>query len=229
MADLSTLENPKVGLAEFSLKDAIVAIPLVASALALTFDVGYFLGTDINYFTAFSIAEHLTFAVEIFPAALIATLLAIIVILLVRPVKHAFGSKDRTARKIVAIGIITISLGLVLALMFVLYGRIFFSTTGTLLACAVTSSLLWKDRDSLGIVAIAVFLVSMVLALGSGVDVARAYRANARFPYTVQADQELKAKVVRSGERGLLFYEAQTQRLILLPWSQIKGVALDKN
>jgi hypothetical protein len=45
-------------------KEALVLIPLIGSVLALTYDVGYFYGIDINFFTFFSVTEHLVFAIE---------------------------------------------------------------------------------------------------------------------------------------------------------------------
>jgi hypothetical protein len=52
-----------------------VALPLFGSALALTYDVGFFYGLDISYFTLFSLAEHIVFALEALPAAFAASLM----------------------------------------------------------------------------------------------------------------------------------------------------------
>jgi hypothetical protein len=38
---------------ESELKDFAVIVPIAASALALTFDVGYFYAADIHYFSFF--------------------------------------------------------------------------------------------------------------------------------------------------------------------------------
>lgn len=62
-------------------KDLIVAIPLLVTAIAATFDVGYFSGIDINYFTLFSLSEHLVFALEALPMALVVSALFVIGIL----------------------------------------------------------------------------------------------------------------------------------------------------
>jgi len=47
-------------------------IPLLGSALAVSFDVGYFYGIGIDYFTFFSLSEHVLFAIEALPIALMA-------------------------------------------------------------------------------------------------------------------------------------------------------------
>ena len=44
-----------------------VVVPLIATTLAVTFDVGYFYGLDINYFTFFSLSEHIVFALQALP------------------------------------------------------------------------------------------------------------------------------------------------------------------
>ena len=52
-------------------KDFLVLVPLLAAGVALTFDVGYFSGIDINLFTLFTSSEHIVFALEALPLALL--------------------------------------------------------------------------------------------------------------------------------------------------------------
>jgi hypothetical protein len=40
-------------------KDYLVLLPALASAIALTYDVGYFFALDVSYFTFFSLSEHI--------------------------------------------------------------------------------------------------------------------------------------------------------------------------
>jgi hypothetical protein len=47
------------------------AIPVFSAGIAIAFDVGYFWGIDINLFTLFSLAEHILFALEAAPFALV--------------------------------------------------------------------------------------------------------------------------------------------------------------
>ncbi|MBI5313368.1 MAG: hypothetical protein HZB28_09680 [Methylocystis sp.] len=46
-------------------------ISAVAVSVAVTFNLGYFYGIDINLFTLFSLSEHILFAVEALPIAFI--------------------------------------------------------------------------------------------------------------------------------------------------------------
>ena len=57
-------------VAKWSLKDALIVIPFLASALALTWEVGYFARIRGGAFGLFSIAEHLTFALQALPIAM---------------------------------------------------------------------------------------------------------------------------------------------------------------
>jgi hypothetical protein len=64
------------------------------------------------------------------------------------------------------------------------------------------------------------------MSFAIGMDIAIGYRNYPNYRYTVKtADAELKAKVIRSGERGLLFHDEISKQLMLLPWSEIKRVS----
>jgi hypothetical protein len=48
-----------------------VAGPLFASSLAVSYDVGFFYGAGIGFFTFFSLTEHIVFALQAIPFALV--------------------------------------------------------------------------------------------------------------------------------------------------------------
>ena len=48
-------------------KDYLAVASFMLTAGALTFDVGYFAGVDLNFFTFFSISEQILFALEALP------------------------------------------------------------------------------------------------------------------------------------------------------------------
>jgi len=50
-------------------RELLVFVPLLGSALAVAFDVGYSTGLDLRFFTFFSLTEHITFALEALPFA----------------------------------------------------------------------------------------------------------------------------------------------------------------
>src|SRR5664279_4136558 len=52
-------------------KDLVVFVSLLGSVLAIIYDTGFFWGLDLAFFTFFSIAEHLLFALEAIPITLL--------------------------------------------------------------------------------------------------------------------------------------------------------------
>jgi hypothetical protein len=59
-----------------------------------------------------------------------------------------------------------------------------------------------------------------------GFDLAREYLTSDRYAYNVLLKSELvlQSKLIRAGDRGVLFFERQSQSLILLPWADIKAI-----
>jgi hypothetical protein len=55
-------------------KTLVVGAPLFASSLAITYDVGFFFGADIGFFTFFSVSEHVVFALQAIPFLLVPAL-----------------------------------------------------------------------------------------------------------------------------------------------------------
>jgi hypothetical protein len=77
---------------KWTVKEFLVTLPVLGSALAVTFDVGYFTALDINYFNIFSISEHITFALEVLPTAL-----AISILTIVTPMAVQYGRDNARA------------------------------------------------------------------------------------------------------------------------------------
>jgi hypothetical protein len=83
-------------VAKWSLKDALIVIPFLASALALTWEVGYFTRIKGGAFGLFSIAEHLTFALQALPIALaVTTAGAIGLVVRPQPARRLQSALDR--------------------------------------------------------------------------------------------------------------------------------------
>lgn len=59
----------KFKLNQISVREWAVALPLFGAVLAITYDVGFFYGIGISYFTSFSLAEHILFAFQMIPVA----------------------------------------------------------------------------------------------------------------------------------------------------------------
>jgi hypothetical protein len=72
------------------------------------------------------------------------------------------------------------------------------------------------------------FLGALFSAFALGFDNAKTYRGKKEFRHTLTTSQgaDIKAKVVRSGDRGVLFYEESNNELVVLPWSRIAKTTL---
>jgi hypothetical protein len=58
-------------------KDFLTFVPLLATALAIFYDVGYFYGFDLNYFSFFTLNEHIVFALQVLPYGMLVCALSL--------------------------------------------------------------------------------------------------------------------------------------------------------
>jgi hypothetical protein len=78
---------------KLELKDVMIVVPALATAMAVTFDVGFFYGLGLRLFTLFSLSEHITFSIVAMPLALIAGL-AVVSLACLSPIKECFLSRQ---------------------------------------------------------------------------------------------------------------------------------------
>src|SRR6266478_1290226 len=86
-------------MATFELRDDWIKVatlvgPLVASSLAIFYDVGFFFGIGTGYFSFFSLAEHLVFALQALPIALLLALAFVAYVVLRRAAKRSFETNS---------------------------------------------------------------------------------------------------------------------------------------
>lgn len=217
------------------IRDALIALPVLGTALAVTYDVGYFWGLDINFFTTFSLTEHIAFALEYIPFALGLSTLAIVLPFAIQlGARHGQKSREHQA----------------------LTGRStpFYKSGANwflFVYCLWNIWLFWYSRSAtsivmlgftIGIVTLFSFRITpahlmalisstvifaFVLAFAVGLDRAKDYSNSQNYHQTIIPMQgaPIIAKIVRSGDRGLLFFDKNTKALVLLPWNQIKEVS----
>lgn len=218
-------------------KDLLVALPVLGSALAMTFDVGYFTAANINFFTVFSISEHIVFALEVLPLAILASTLIIIAPIAAERAQIS-GFKDAIAElttgkrtKFYRRKIFWFDCALFMFLALQIYYFRSLSSIFVFVSFATLNFLALRFSEYLrrpmiwgGIS----FIFCSAIAFTTGFDTATHYRENPKFPYTIKtADAELRAKIVRSGERGILFYEEVSKQLSILPWGEIKKISAE--
>jgi hypothetical protein len=67
---------------------------------------------------------------------------------------------------------------------------------------------------------------ALIYTFALGYEMADRYRESSVYPDFVVTSNNgtLNAKLVRAGDRGVLFFEESTKDLLFLPWNEIKKV-----
>src|SRR5687768_16252981 len=59
--------DKKINWEKWHFKVGAIVLPAAATLLAISYDVGYFIGIDLRFFTFFSLSEHIVFALVALP------------------------------------------------------------------------------------------------------------------------------------------------------------------
>lgn len=234
MSESVNAEKPKTSFA----KEYVFLVPLICSALALSFDVGYFWELDINFFTMFSLQEHLVFSLEVLPTAISVAVLLVgtLAALQIRgPIHRAMDKayaryvSSRAPRWRLIITMVVL-LSCVIFLGFQIWFMIQREQYLTVAVVAVAAGAIllgYVIPAHLRATAVTtyLFIVSMIGAQFIGGRIAVSYRSVDKFPHKVTTSRVVfDAKIVRSGERGILLYDRSNQ-LRLFPWSDVKEIS----
>jgi hypothetical protein len=224
-------------VAKWSLKDALIVIPFLASALALTWEVGYFARIRGGAFGLFSIAEHLTFALQALPIAMAVSTMTVmglasasIIIIASRSLPaHRLQSVRYRSGIILALVVgSTLSINLFIAGMFDLVGvaLIAVSVVPYAFIAFATRRLLMNP-----VILYVAVLGGFFVALGMGIINAR-QQIRSSLPLNSirigeegkDTETEMKVRMLRTGERGILYFDPVAQTFGLLPWNHVKRV-----
>ena len=217
------------------LKDIAVVAPLLGSALCVTYDLGYFYGIDINQYTSFSLTEHVVFALQAVPIAFVFLVAAPLMgIVLNWSLKRATALVEQkrlrgrsrawpSARAGVAISFVV--------------ATVFYSAVGwwmgespssiavpSLISLSVIAVVLvWPDRLRSGIAA-SVGMILSCFALGMW-SAHNDLQPPSR-PHVIEmAEARIVGRLIRTGERGILFYIPDKQQITLVRWDGVKQVS----
>jgi hypothetical protein len=223
-------------------KDSYLAyIPLLGAAVAVTFDVGYFFALNWSFFTLFSLSEHILFAIQAFPIALVVILLGLIGagIILNAPSwpSPAAPVNPQTLHGIKLVGAYVILALLVLA-PFSLFSYLLYSTpilTPLLIETFIFLGGLVFIPDPYKRVFIAATAVVFVLTFSFFVGYLFSASAiisadpNNFFQLEVgtinlKNGATINGRIIRSGERGVLIYDQVSDRLRFLLWQGISSI-----
>lgn len=202
----------------FSSKDLVTIVPIVGIVLAALFDFGVFASADASLYTLFSWSDHIVFASEaLFPAILILSALA----WSLKGFTFDFPMNKQPGTKLWLL-VIAFGIGGVASLLSKGYGVFVFWILMLLIAFAAMFLKVWLSGIILSY-SLALLFGAYALGYTRGLS-DRRWPAN---QVVVTAKGEMHGRVFRSGERGVLFYEASTNKMGFLLWSEIKRLDTD--
>jgi hypothetical protein len=222
-------------------KEGLIVIPLFASALAISYDVGCFFWFDIKLFSLFSTSEHLGFAFEALPLAVMVSVglfgLAFgmrfpesisVWIDVMRGKRDAKTMKEfewvrkRQFRLLIVVGVLAIFIAYpgfrilpwTICAMILLFG-----TTLTIIPAA---RLVTKLHVTIFVVA-----AGLLVALATGADFSRSYIKFGKPKHILFVGEEkVETKLIRSGECGVLVFEPVSKELRFIRWDAIKRLTV---
>jgi hypothetical protein len=209
-------------------REFFVILPLFGTGVAISFDVGYFTKLDINLFNVFSVSEHVAFALQLVPAIVLVSMIIIISSFAESYLKQKQANKGAD-KILMAILLAAVVVVFIASLYFRTY-LLFFIVCVGFVAIGIVGTSLFVSRSLLqyNVLPMIAAMLIIVGAVMLGLDTASRHQNSRTYNYfirTVAAD--LRGRVLRSGDRGLLIFE-QTRGLMLLPWVEIKEVAEKK-
>jgi hypothetical protein len=174
----------------------VFVLPIFGTVLAISFDVGYFSGLDINYFTMFTLAEHVVFALEIVPF--------IVFLIVLLPISFGIGASALQLQK---------RLTLLLR-----WGSGAASVAGPYILLHRALSIKTLSLRGLRLVSSSCFFL--------GLETARALEVKTPMhSLTLRAEgTELRGLLIRGGHRGLLFFDTSTRTISFPMWSDVKRI-----
>jgi hypothetical protein len=228
----------------------IVNFPILAASVALSFDVGYFFGVDISFYTLFTLWEHILFAIQVLPFVLLLMGMAVVVGgMVIAPwswgglkeinssifIRHV--TRRRPPRKLDGATIILVGLFLVVCVLLSIYGLfigidwlleeigvgltlfLFFIVAAVLLTLAAGGD--WK----LYIVVLTFLIFCNGASFVSGHALARKHvESPADGHILLQGDAAIRGRLIRAGERGVLYVSSDNNRIIFQAWSKFDQI-----
>jgi hypothetical protein len=223
------------------------AVPLVGATIAVCFDVGYFYGVGIDYFTFFSLTEHIGFALEALPVALVIAISVMFTTVtteapvtwygdraiseandLSRPVQERLS---RLKRKKAQLQIVAALLFLLLAcgsayLWHAEYFRsfLYIIVVIAMLLVRVTTKKEWH-------VPILLLIMGCTGALLFGEFAGSSYISQTTAIDTIvpKSGEAIPANVIRSGERGVLYAKPVQGGIVeFTKWDEIKSISRNR-
>ena len=228
-------------------KNLVVIIPIVATAIAVSYDVGFFYGISISFFTFFTLAEHITFAFQALPSALIVAgwiVSAVWIGVYLSERDGAFlqkwteeiGKLDaeglKKARSALDRKRFWLNIGnwiwnaavIALAAMFLVAGL--YAVAFWIVLTSIVFHYWYRHRASRPyqiFVAALILAMPVCLPMAFGMQAAALItKATAPTDFIITNEGDLKVIIVRAGDRGILYRSPDTKSLGFVKWDAVK-------
>jgi hypothetical protein len=181
------------------------------------------MGVDLNLFSLFSLAEHIVFAISAIPYAAI---FLMVIFFTLRAIVHMTDTNFLPfSLKLFFVFGSLVSLAII-----IFYKELGAAGLGFLVPAAglLLLDVLFRVGISRSQYVIAIACFSLICTLVTGFVIGRGYPGNLSGPslykVTTKAKEFLGVKIIRSGDRGLLFLMPPSNKLELIPWSEITSI-----
>jgi hypothetical protein len=234
-------------LDRISLKDIAILLPLLGAVLAITYDVGFFYGIGIEYFTLFSLQEHILFALQVIPTAFALAFAAPSGMLAYRAGARAVDKNTppiptgkvelsellSIQEKVRAYLRISQRWLLFYSLLFIAFGSVMVALhqyfVGVIAIMSGVGGLIGYAKKG-GNVPSAYFVLWYLvfytcISFALGVQVGW-YTLHSTKPLEIIVTKnggQLEATLIRSGDRGMLVFDPTTRSVQFLLWDDVKG------
>jgi hypothetical protein len=233
-----------------NLKELAVLVPVFGTAIAITYDVGFFWGLDINYFTLFSLTEHIVFAIEALPVAL--GLSFVLTVLFVAYKAADQRGNEKTERETSTLNpqqkyewlqqgaarvrrtswpwiAFTLALICFAWVSRTLLSLLVFTICVALLTIGLRINILFfypkMIQYSPFVVATYAVIASLLITFAVGVDVQQRFVRGGKVAHAISLENsELTGRIVRAGERGILFYDPGSREISFVRWDAVKRI-----
>lgn len=214
--------------AKMNLEKIVFIIPLASGVIAVCFDVGYFYSIDINFFTAFSLSEHLVFAMEALPYVLTTVLGLTIAALVAQILNPMLLRISHNKKRKLMIGLVAGFL-IFLVILWSMFGTSV--ANGILLPLSAVALLLTpgvihmssRISDILRVLAISIFVIAVPFYIGRLIGNLYLNDNSVTHVLTTKTSS-IPGKLIRAGERGVLFVIKPSNVVVFLKWDEISRI-----